>query len=177
MLKKVMLVVAAAIGVFLIYVAMQPSEFMVARETVIAASPEAIFPHVNNSRKANDWMPWKDSDPGAVMQYSGPDEGVGSTSSWDSSGKMGKGQAVVAESIPGKSVKTQLTYWKPMEMSQVAEISLSPAASGTTVRWTVSGRNSFVGRIFCTFMNMDKMVGGEFEKGLARLKQTVESRS
>ena len=175
MIKQVARGLIVVILVVCVYVGVQPSQFAISRERLVKGSPEQIFPLINNSKKANEWMPWKDSDPSVVMVYSGPDEGVGSVSSWDGTGQMGTGRAEVVESIPNRSVKTQLTYTKPMEMSQLAEISLNPAAEGTVVKWTVVGNNNFIGRLFCLFMNMDKMVGGEFEKGLAKLQQQVEA--
>ena len=175
MFMKIFGAVAALIALLLVYAAVQPSEYFIARETVVKAPAEAIFPHINNSKKANDWMPWAASDPAIKMSFSGPDEGVGSTSSWDSTGQMGQGQAAVTESVPNQKVVTQLTYKKPMEMSQVAEMTLTPASEGTVVRWSVKGHNNFIGRLMCVFMDMDKMVGGEFEKGLAKLKTTVEA--
>lgn len=176
MLLKTAIVIAVAITGFLLYVAMQPSEMLISREVLIKGTPEEIFPHLNSSKKAHEWMPWQESDPEAKMVFEGPEEGVGSKTSWDSKGKMGTGEALVVESVPGKTVKTQLTYTKPMQMSQLAEVSLNPTGEGTMVRWSVTGHNTFVGRLACAFMNMDKMVGGQFEKGLAKLKSKVEAR-
>lgn len=161
---------------FLTFIALQPSDMNISRELLIQANPQKIFPHINNSQKANDWMPWSESDPQVQMQFSGPAAGIGSISSWISKGKMGTGQAIVVESIPNKSVKTKLTYTQPMTMEQMAEVSLSPTDGGTLVRWSVSGKNSFIGRIFCFFLNMDKEVGGQFEKGLRKLKAQVEGK-
>ncbi len=175
MIKKTTICLLLVIGLLSSYVALQPVKFIISRELKMNATPDQIFPFLNSSQKANDWMPWKDSDPSVRMTYSGPAEGVGSISTWEGDGQMGTGKAEVIESIPGKSVKTQLTYTKPMEMSQLAEISLAPQTDGTLVRWSVTGENNFIGRFFCLFMNMDKMVGGEFEKGLAKLKSIVEA--
>ncbi len=177
MFKKILITLVIAIGIFAIYVATRPSEMLIAREIVIKASPEVIFPYLNNSQKANGWMPWKDSDPGVVMNYAGPEEGVGSRSSWESEGQMGTGEALVVESVANHSVKTQLTYTKPFQMLQLAEISLAPVSGGTKVRWSVSGHNNFFFKLMGVFMNCDKMVGGEFEKGLLKLKAQVESAS
>jgi hypothetical protein len=110
------------------------------------------------------------------MIYSGPSEGVGSKSSWDSTGKMGTGTAEVIESIPNKIVKSKLEYTRPMVMSQIALMELTQSANGEVhVRWSVNGHNSFFFRLLGTFFSMDKMVGGEFEKGLAKLKKTAET--
>ncbi len=174
MLKKILLAVVVIVGLLLAYIAGQSEDFTVSRELLIKTTPEIIFPYINNSQKSNEWMPWQESDPNAKMIYSGPDEGVGSTTTWDSTGNMGTGKAEVVESIPNQRVRTQLSYTKPMNMEQLAEITLTPSAQGTMVKWSVTGKNSFVGRIFCFFFNMDKMVGGEFEKGLNKLKGKVE---
>ena len=174
MLMKVFIALAVVLGGFLTYVAVQPTQMMVARELVVNASPQTIFPHINHSKKANAWMPWQDSDPEATMTYSGPEEGVGSKSSWNSKGKMGTGEALVTESIVNQVVKTKLTYTKPFQMSQLAEMSLTPATGGTSVKWAVSGHNNFFFRMIGVFMDCDKMIGSEFEKGLLKLKNIVE---
>jgi uncharacterized protein YndB with AHSA1/START domain len=157
------------------YATLQPSEMFISRELIVNAPPEKIFEYINNSKKANEWMPWKESDPGLVMNYSGPEAGVNSKSYWDSKGRMGTGEALVVESILNQTVKTQLTYIRPMTMSQLAEVSLHPTNAGTIVRWSVTGKNSFIGRFFCLFMNMDKMVGDQFLSGLNNLKKIIES--
>lgn len=175
MLKKSLLSVAIILAIFLTYIATQSPDYSVSRQVVVKASAEKLFPYINNSKRTNDWMPWKDSDPNVQMTYSGPDEGVGSIASWDSQGQMGTGKAEVVESKVNESVKTKLTYTKPFEMIQMAEVSLTPQPDGTVVRWSVEGKNNFIGRIFCFFMGMDKMVGSEFEKGLNKLKSMIES--
>lgn len=174
MFIKILISVAILVAGFLSYVAIKPSNMVITRELVIKAPPEKIFPYINNAKKADEWMPWKDSDPGVQMQYSGPEEGVGSKSSWDSKGQMGTGSALVVESIPNQSVKTQLTYTRPMEMSQMAHIMLTPTPEGTLVKWSVDGHNNFICRMMSVFMDMDKMVGDEFVKGLTKLKSITE---
>lgn len=175
MVTKIVSVLSIIIMSVCLYAFLQPSNFKISRSIIIASTPEIIFPYINNSAKANDWMPWKESDPNVQMVYTGPEEGLGSMSSWESTGKMGTGKAVVVESALNRSVKTQLTYTKPMVMSQLAEVSLEPEAEGTRVTWSVTGENSFMGRLMCLFLNMDKLVGDEFEKGLQNLKKTLEN--
>lgn len=177
MLKKISLVLAVVWFAFLGYVALKPSQYTVSRALLIQASPAAIFPHINNHKRTNEWMPWAETDPSVQMKYSSPAEGVGSSVTWESTGQMGVGKAETIESVKNEKVISRLTYTKPMEMTQDAEISLSPApGGGTLVRWSVTGHNNFLGRLVCTFMNMDKMIGAEFEKGLARLKTRVETK-
>jgi len=177
MLKKLVLGCAVVLAGFLVYVAMQPSQMNVSRELLVRATPEAIFPHINNTKKADEWMPWREVDPEVQMKYSGPEEGLGSTSSWSSSGQMGTGLAVIVESIPNESVKTSLSYTKPMVMTQLAELSLRPTPEGTIVRWAVNGNNNFMGRLFCVLLNMDTVVGKQFEQGLNKLKSIVETKT
>ena len=169
-----LLFIGIALAVFLLFIVFSSPKMHIFREIVIQATAEKIFPHINNSKKMYDWMPWAEIDPAVKISHSGPEEGVGSKSSWESTGKMGVGTAIVVESMSPKSVSTQLEYTKPMVMKQLALVLLSPSQGGTTVRWSVSGNNNFVGRLFCVFMNMDKVVGGDFEKGLAKLKSIVE---
>lgn len=176
MIKKTIIGFGLFIIIFLVYVALLPSEMHISRELEMKATSNIVFPHINNSEKANAWMPWSESDPDVKTTYSGPSEGMGSKSSWTSTGKMGVGEAIIIESFYNFRVKTKLTYTKPMEMTQIATITLTRTPNETTiVRWEVSGQNNFLGRLFCVFMNMDKMVGGEFEKGLAKLKSIVET--
>lgn len=175
MFKKVALAFGVLVGIFLVYVSIQPSEFKVSREIVINAPAEAIFPYINHSEKADGWMPWKETDPNLKMNYSGPAEGVGSKSTWDSTGEMGTGEALIIESVPNQVVKTQLTYQKPFPMAQIAEISLGQAENGATVvRWSVSGQQNFIAKMFRVILNIEKMVGDDFSKGLNNLKKAVE---
>jgi uncharacterized protein YndB with AHSA1/START domain len=174
MLKKILISFAIATVGICLYAAFKPSTMMVSRELLINATPETIFPLINHSKRTNEWMPWVEMDKELVMNYSGPEEGVGSIASWDSKGQMGTGKAEIVASFANQSVQTQLTYTKPMNMSQLAEITLTPSGTGTVVRWSVTGENSFLCRLMTTFMNMDKMVGGQFEQGLAKLKTLAE---
>jgi hypothetical protein len=175
MIANILIGLVVIIGAFLGYVAMQSSDMNIGRELLINAKPEAIFPYINNNKKTNEWMPWGDTDPDIHMTYSGPEEGVGSQASWTSSGRMGVGQAVIVASSVNQAVNTKLTYIKPMEMSQDAVISLTPKGDSTLVRWEVKGKNTFIGRMFCVFMDMDKVVGSQFIKGLTNLKNIVEN--
>lgn len=172
--KKCVLAFSALLAGFMAYVASLPAEMHITRSIEIKGSAEEIFPHINHSQKANNWMPWKDSDPDVVLIYSGPEEGVGSKSSWDSPGQMGTGEALVVESIQNQVVKTKLSYTKPFQMQQMAEIALAPTETGTKVSWSVSGERNFFFKLIGVFVSCDEMVGGEFDKGLLKLKRLVE---
>lgn len=173
-MRKILFFLLLGIFIFLTYIAVQPPQYQVAREITISASAETIFPYINNAKKMNSWNPWIELAPKSKVTFSGPEEGVNATTSWTGDENLGTGSATVVESIPNSLVKTRLEYTKPYVMTQAAQITLKPTSNQTIVRWSVSGENTFVGRLFCYFMDMDKMVGGAFEKGLAKLKILIE---
>lgn len=176
MTKKILLGFAAALIVFMIYVGTRPADYLISRSIAISAPPEKIFPYLNNSKLAEQWAPWIESDPSAKMIYSGPDAGVGSKTNWTEGKELGTGSATIVESTPNERVAIQLEYVEPMTMRQYAEYSVEPADGTTRVTWKVTGQNNFIGRAMCIFMDMDKLVGGMFEKGLSNLKTLVEKK-
>ncbi|MEQ1665703.1 MAG: SRPBCC family protein [Bdellovibrionales bacterium] len=177
MIKKILIGIGVLFLILLAYAAMQPADYVIQREISINAKPEVIFPYLSGTKKNDEWMPWKDSDPSVKATYSGPDDGVGSISSWESTGQMGVGSAEITEVILNQKVIAKITYTKPMAFTQISEFLLIPNGDQTTMRWTVNGQNSFVSRVVCLFMNMDKYVGGEFLKGLNKLKNLVENKN
>lgn len=178
MIKKILVGFGVVLGIFMVIAALKPSEYLIKRDVLINAKPEAIFPYLNSTKNADLWMPWKEQDPQVKMTYLGPEEGLGSMSSWDSPGQMGTGKAEVVGVIANQSIKTKITYSKPMEMNQDSEFALTPQGEGTQMTWTVTGSQPFFARLMCTlmFMNMDKYVGGMFEQGLNKLKLIVEGK-
>ena len=175
MFKKISLVLGVLVAGVLIFTAFKSDEMYVSREMVILASPEALFPYINNTQKSYEWMPWAEGDSGIEIKYSGPLEGIGAKASWNGK-QMGVGTSEVVESIANKVVKTKLEYTKPFEMSQFAEISLTQSTGSTLVKWSVSGHKNYFFRLMGLFMNCDKMIGGEFEKGLNKLKLLTENK-
>lgn len=178
MIKKILAGLGLILGVFVVIAALRPAEYLIKRDIVINAKPEAIFPFLVSTKNADTWMPWKEQDPQVQITYSGPEEGIGSISSWDSPGQMGTGKAEIVGVVANQSVKTKITYTKPMEMNQDSEFILTPQGDSTQMTWTVTGNQPFIARLICTlmFMNMDKYVGGMFENGLNKLKLNVEGK-
>lgn len=179
MKKKLFAGLAALVVLFLIYVALIPAHYVITRSVVIQAKPEAVFPYLISMKKADEWMPWKDSDPEMKSTYKGTDSGIGAISSWESTGRMGVGQAEVVEVLENQKVKTKITYTKPMQFTQDSEFLLSNSSEGVVMTWNASGESPYINRLICALgiMNMDKYVGGEFEKGLKKLKALVETKS
>jgi uncharacterized protein YndB with AHSA1/START domain len=178
MRKKLLIalaVVAALIIAFVIVVAMQPSTFRISRSATMAAPAAAVFPHVNELKKWQPWSPWMKLDPNAKSTFEGPEGGKGAAMTWAGNNEVGEGKMTIIESKPNELVRFRLDFYKPMAGTSEAEFTFKPEGENTTVTWTMSGTNNFIGRAMCMVMNMDKMVGGEFEKGLASIKTIVDA--
>lgn len=155
---------------------MASAEFLVERSTVIDASPGVVQPLLDDFRKWQAWSPWEDVDSDLKRTYSGPDSGVGASYAWEGNRKAGSGQMVITESVPGSKVVLDLTFLKPFKAENVTTFLLEPNGAGTTVRWQMAGRNNHFFRIVGVVFPMDKIVGKDFEKGLAQLKAAAEQR-
>ena len=175
MLVPILLGLAVLIALFIIVVAMRPSDFRVSRSAAIAAPPEQVFPHVNELRNWEAWNPWGKMDPNCKMTYDGPPAGVGASYAWAGNNKVGEGRNTITESKPNTLVRFRLEFAKPMKATNTAEFMFQPEGDQTIVTWTMSGKNNFVGKAFGLVVNCDKMIGGQFEQGLAQIKLLVEA--
>jgi len=175
MLKIILIAIPVIIAIFLIVVAMQPSDYRVTRSLAINAPPAAVFPHVNELKKWEAWNPWGKIDPNMKLTYDGPPADVGASYSWVGNSEVGEGKSTITESKPNESVRFKLEFFKPMAGVCDTVFTFKPQGNQTEVTWDMSGRNNFIGKAFCMFMNMDKMIGGQFEKGLADMKTAVET--
>jgi len=176
MILKILLVIVALIAVVCVIAAFQPSTFRIERSLAIAASPAALFPRLNDLHQVHEWSPWKEKDPKCTYEFTGPATGVGATQSWAGNSDVGAGKQMIVESRPNELVRLRLEFLKPIEGLCEATYSLKPTGNQTVVTWSMTGKNNFLGKLFCLFMNQDKMIGGEFEKGLANLKRLAESK-
>ena len=170
----VLAVVGALAIAFLVYVAMKPDDFRIERTLAIQAPAEAIFPLINDLHKFNGWNPFALADPAVTMTYSGPANGVGAAYEWNGR-KSGAGRMQIAEAVAPSKVKMRLDFNKPFVANNVAEFTLAPSGAATAVTWAMTGRRPFSHKLMGTIFNMDKMVGGEFAKGLVTLKAMAEA--
>lgn len=170
-------VVAALILVLLIVVALQPSTFRVERATTIDAPPAAVFAEVNDFHRWEAWSPWAKLDPKAENTFEGPAAGTGAIFRWKGNADVGAGSMTITESKPGELVRIRLEFLEPMPGTSTADFSFVPTGTGTTVTWAMYGENNFIGRFFCLLMDMDKMVGGQFEQGLTGIRRVVEAKA
>ena len=174
-LLTVLAILAAIVVVFVIVVATRPADFRLSRSITIAAPAANVFPHVNELKKWQPWSPWMKLDPNARSNFEGPEAGKGSAMSWAGNNQVGEGKMTITESKPNELVHFRLDFYKPMAGTSEAEFTFKPEGNGTTVTWSMWGKNNFIAKAMCMFMDMDKMVGGEFEKGLASLKSVAEA--
>ena len=160
---------------FCIVVALQPAEFRIVRSASMAAPPTAVFAQVNDFHKWDAWSPWAKLDLTMKQTYDGTPAGTGAIYSWSGNNKVGEGRMTVLESRPGELVRIKLEFIRPFKSTNDTEFTFKGEGNQTSVVWSMSGRNNFIGKAFCMFMNMDKMVGGDFEKGLVSMKSIVET--
>lgn len=175
MLKKILIGLAVVIAAILVIAAFQPSTYRVERSITIAAPPAVPFASVNELAKWRPWSPWEKMDPAMKRTFSGPAAGVGAVYAWEGNSEVGSGRMTVLESRPAELIRIKLEFFQPMEGVSEAVFAFKPEAGRTAVTWSMTGANNYVGKLFCLFMNMDKMIGGDFEKGLASLKALSES--
>jgi hypothetical protein len=177
MLKILAIIIALillAVAAIVAYAATRPDGFRVQRTLKINAPADRIFPLINDFKAWDAWSPWEKKDPGMKRTYGGPATGKGSTYAWEGNKEVGKGKIVIAEATPPSKVVLDMHFMEPFEARNNAEFTLEPQGDGTNVTWAMYGPTPLMMKVVHLFMNMDKMVGGEFEKGLAAMKAKAE---
>jgi hypothetical protein len=150
------------------------STFVVERSTLISATPERIFPLLQDFHRWVDWSPWEGIDPNLQRTYTGPQSGVGASYAWVGSRKVGSGRMEIVAADPNDSLDIALAFLKPFKAENHTRFGLQWSGSSTTVTWTMSGKKTLMSKIMGIFMSMDKLIGKDFEKGLAQLKSLAE---
>lgn len=157
---------------------MSTSTYTVERSATIAAEPQRIFDQIVDFRKWMTWSPWEGLDPNQQRTFSGAESGPGATYAWSGNRKAGRGRMEITSAQPPSEVRIALEFEKPFKSSNTIEFFLIPEGSGRTrVRWVMTGPKTLATKVMGLFSSMDKMVGPDFEKGLARLKDAVEAPS
>ena len=176
MLDIVLLIVLIALVGLAVAIARQPNEFEISRSTLMQAPAAAIFALVNNLRCWDGWSPWAKLDPQAKNAFEGPESGAGAVMRWAGNNKVGQGSMTIIDSQPDSLIRLKLEFLKPFKGKSTAEFNFHPDGEQTTVTWRMHGENKLIGKAMNLVMNCDKMIGGQYEKGLANLKAIVESR-
>src|SRR5262245_28560893 len=175
MLEIILISLAVIVIVFVVIVAVQPSEFLIARSAPISASPGAVFAQVNDFHKWEAWNPWAKIDPAMKQTYDGAPAGTGAIYTWAGNREVGEGRMTIIESRPSDLIRVKLEFMKPFRATNIALFTMKPEGKQTVVTWSMTGKNNFMAKAIHLFMNMDKMIGGQFEKGIAERKEEAEA--
>jgi hypothetical protein len=167
-------VLAAAIAVVLFLAATKPDSFSVERATSVTAPPDKIFPLIDDFHQWGSWSPYENKDPAMQRSYSGAASGKGAVYGWDGNSNIGSGRMEILDSSAPAKIVIKLDFFKPFEGHNTAEFTILPQGDATHVNWRMHGPASFISKLMQVFMNLDHMIGKDFEIGLANLKRLAE---
>lgn len=174
MVKIIAMVIVVLIAALLVYAATKPDTFRVQRSTTIQAPPERIFALINDFPSWRSWSPYETLGPAMKRTFTGAASGRGAVYEWESNGKAGVGRMEITESIPPSTIMIKLDFIKPFEAHNIAEFTLATNGAATTVTWAMHGPLPYVAKVAHVILNIDRMVGRDFEAGLATLKAAAE---
>jgi uncharacterized protein YndB with AHSA1/START domain len=173
-LKTIGIIVVVLIAGVLILAATKPDNFRLERKATIKAPPEKVFGFLSDFKQWGAWSPWEKKDPAMKRNFGVTTSGKGATYAWEGNKDVGVGNMEIAEVAPPSKLAINLNFVKPFEANNRVNFTLTPAAGGTEVAWSMEGKNKFMSKVMQVFMSMDKMVGPDFEAGLANLKAAAE---
>lgn len=174
MIKQLLLVIFAILVIVAVAAFMRPDTFRVERSITIKAPPERVFTLINDFRNFAAWSPWEQLDPDMHRQISPTSSGTGAVYEWRGNAKAGAGRMEILESTPSSRILIKLDFLKPIESTNSSEYTLQPQGDSTKVTWAMYGPSPFVSKVMQVFITMDKLIGKDFEKGLANMKRTAE---
>ena len=177
MLTILFVIVLAAVAV-LVVASTRPPTFRIERSIRIAAPMLQVAEQIDDFRAWQKWSPWENIDPSLQRTFSGADAGVGAIYEWDSKGKAGAGRMEITEMRAGPErglISIKLDFVKPLKASNTAEFTLTPTDAGTDLTWAMFGPSPLISKVMGLFFDIDKMVGKDFEAGLAALKRNAEA--
>ena len=176
MLKKILIGLALVVAGFIAYVSTRPDTYHVERQALLTAPPEAVYAALADFKTFTQWSPWQKRDPAMRTTLSTPSGGVGATYAWEGNKDVGKGKMTITEATAPSRVRQKLEFLEPFASQADTSFDLAPEGTGATkVVWSMDGKANFMSKAMSVFMDMDKMIGKDFEQGLANLKRVVES--
>lgn len=173
-MKKALVVLLVLAGALVAIIATRPDTFHVERSAVIAAPPEVVFANLDDFHQWPKWSPWEGRDPQMTREYEGAESGVGAAYHWNGNDQVGEGRMTITQSTPPSRLDIRLDFLKPFAATNQCAFELAPDAAGTRVTWTMDGKADFMTKAMTLAMSMDRMVGKDFEQGLAALKTVSE---
>jgi hypothetical protein len=171
----ILIAAAAIVVVFLIIVATRSSAFRVTRTGRMMAPAGIVFENVNDLHKWEAWSPWAKVDPNAKSTFSGSESGPGASMHWSGNNKVGEGRMTIADTRPNEVIHIKLEFLRPFKATNMAEFTFKSEGDQTVVTWTMTGKNNFMGKAFHLFVDCDKMIGKDFERGLASLNAVTQT--
>jgi Polyketide cyclase / dehydrase and lipid transport len=168
-------VVLVLIVALVVFIATRPESFRIERSGQISAPADVVFALINDFHQWGRWSPWEKLDPSMNKTFEGPSAGPGAIYAWTGNSKVGQGRMTLLESKAGEFVSIKLEFFKPFAATNQSTFRLAPSGGGTQVNWIMDGKNNFMGKAFSVFMNMDAMVGKDFEQGLANLNTAARA--
>lgn len=175
MWKKILGGAGVAFVLFLAFIQTRPAEFHIERSLQMNAPAATVFGYIDDFHKWSLWSPWDKLDPSMKREYSGASSGVGAAYGWTGNDQVGSGKMTITETMPPEMVKIALDFLTPFEAHNRTTFSIRSAGSSSTVTWMMDGENGFMGKAASVFMDMDQLVGKDFETGLASIKQAAEA--
>ena len=172
---KILGALAVVVAGLAVVVALQPSDFRVSRTATIAAPAPVVFAQVNDFHNWTAWSPWAKLDPAMKQTYEGAPAGTGAIYTWVGNREVGEGRMTIVESRPSDLIRVKLDFVKPLAGTSVAEFTFRPEGDRTAVTWTMTGEKNFVAKAIHLVLSMDRMIGDQFEKGLAAMKTVAEA--
>lgn len=175
MLTNLLIGLAVAIAALVVLIASRPGEFRITRSARMHAPPSTVFSHVNDFHLWDAWSPWAKLDPDCHNEFFGPSSGQGASFAWDGNSKIGAGRMEIVDSRPCDLIRIRLEFLRPFKAVNTAEFTFQPEGDQTLVAWSMYGKSNFISKAMSLVMDCDKMVGPQFEKGMASLQRIAES--
>lgn len=175
MLYYLLLIPPVLIVAFIAVVALQSADFRIVRSKTLAAPTSAVFAQVNDFHHWDAWSPWAKLDPTMRQHFEGAQAGRGAIYRWNGNGQVGEGRMEILDSQPNKSVTIKLDFMKPFKATNQTLFTFAPQEDQTVVTWDMTGKKNFMSKAFHLLVNMDKMLGKQFEQGLTQMEAAAQA--
>lgn len=174
MLTNILIVIAALILVVLVLAAMKPASFRIERTTTINAPADRVFALINDFHNWGNWSPWETIDPSMTRVFSGSPSGVGAIYGWDGNKKAGAGRMEISKSVAPSAIDLRIDFTRPFKANDIIEFRTDTRQGATRVTWVMHGSTAFMTKVARVFVNMDNLIGKDFDRGLANMKAIAE---
>ncbi|MFP2908575.1 SRPBCC family protein [Pyxidicoccus sp. 3LFB2] len=175
MVKVIGIVAVVLVVAVVLFIRSRPDRFRIERSAQIHAPPDAVFALINDFHGWGQWSPYEKLDPNLERRFEGPSSGAGAVYAWSGNSKAGEGRMTILESRPGERVSIKMEFFKPFAATNQATFTFAPSGTGTRVTWSMEGENTLMGKAISAFLDMDTLLGKNFEEGLANLDRVVQA--